>query len=693
MQEINLIDSENIQQKNAFDMINQTSTSFFLTGRAGTGKTTFLKNVQSLVKKRFIVLAPTGIAAMNAGGQTIHSFFGFNFGVLGPYEYGELNCDKIAIIRDVETIIIDEVSMVRCDLIDAIDRTLRRYRQSSAPFGGVQMVLAGDPFQLEPVVTPDDRKILYEIYGNGPYYFYNSNVIRRYGLAKIEFLKVYRQTDKKFLDILDRARTGMLNGADVLTINRQFSPFSDDIDYRLTLTSTRKSAADINQNHLDEIQSKAFNYDALIVGEPGSCLDAVEQHLVLKEGAQVMFTRNGSAGEPWCNGTIGIVCKLESDKITVRLQDGSEHSVSKVTWDHTVYTYNNETKVTERKIIGRVTQYPLRLAWAITIHKSQGLTFDNVAIDLGRRTFAAGQAYVALSRARSLEGITLLSPFTSSSVIVSTDVMNFSHDYNDAVVLSRELLAGQTEAPFLKERDYDSAVMALFALAKDAAVNGDTDMAKYMISKAMSHVADDRCLMGKGWTPSWKGDYDSRFVDAFGAFYSGDHTTALALLSSMGVGVLYDFDALYLKARCLEQLNRWDEVKKLYSALVDMSVKERDKGSDSESFRKVSYRVAVLNESIFNESGIGIMRQLLVENPYYDRYLVDIRWMLSGHEENKLAFETESSYATTNPIIEAIYDATISDEKFIEICDSERSVRSQVWTGFRKYLNSMKLSI
>lgn len=693
MKEINLIDSENIQQKNAYDMINQTSTSFFLTGRAGTGKTTFLKNVQFMVDKSFIVLAPTGIAAMNAGGQTIHSFFGFNFGVLGPYEYGETNREKVSMIRDVDTIIIDEVSMVRCDLIDAIDRTLRRCRQSSAPFGGIQMIFAGDPFQLEPVVTPDDRKILYDIYGAGPYYFYNSNVIKKYGLAKIEFLKVYRQTDKRFLDILDRARTGMLNGADIHAINRQFSPFIDDVDYRLTLTSTRKSAAEINQKNLDEIQSEAFNYDALVVGDPGACLDAAEQYLILKKGAQVMFTRNGSIEEPWYNGTIGIVSKLEADRIIVRLQDGSEYPVGKVTWDNTVYTYNHETKVTEKEIIGRVTQYPLRLAWAITIHKSQGLTFDNIAIDLGKKTFAAGQAYVALSRARSLEGITLLSPFTSSSVIVSTDVMKFSHDYNDEVILSRELLAGQTEAPFLKERDYDGAVVSLFALAKKAVGNSDVDMAKFMISKAMSHVADDRCLMGKGWAPSWRSDYDSRFVDAFGAFYNGDHTTALAILGSMGDGVLYDFDALYLMARCLEQYNKWDKVKKLYSTLMDMSVKERDKGSDSESFRKVSYRVAVLNESKFKESGIGIMRQLLVENPYYDRYLLDIRWMLSGHEENRLAFEAENSYAITNPIIEAIYDSTISDEKFIEICDSERSVRSLVWTGFRKYLNSLKLSI
>lgn len=687
MADINLIDSENIQQRYAFDMIAKTGNSFFLTGRAGTGKTTFLKNIQNAVDKNFIVLAPTGVAAINAGGQTIHSFFAFNFGVLGPGDYGQLNRDKVSMVRDVDTIIIDEVSMVRCDVIDAIDRTLRVYRRSSAPFGGIQMVFVGDPFQLEPVVTREDKAILQQIYGESKYYFYNSAVISRYGLPKIEFVKVYRQSDRKFVELLEHVRTNRVTMQDFRLINSRYNPWANESEpFRLTLTTTKAVAARINDTHLNELDGYSVSFEAEYKGECGSCRDIVEEHLVLKKGAQVMFIKNDTAGR-WVNGTIGVVSDLSDEKIMVKLEDGSEYNVQLEEWDNVCYKYDQETKTTSKEVIGIAIQYPLRLAWAITIHKSQSLTFDHVAVDFSHRAFAAGQAYVALSRARSLDGLVLLSPFSQSSVMVSRDVERFARDYNNEEEISRELLAGQAVAPYLKEKNYDEAARTLFTLAGEFASEGDAEKALDFIRRAMAFVADDECLQGLGWDINLAG-IEGRMVQAYGAYYLDHSQKALEILKSLGDSIDSEFDALYLLSRCYEDAQDWISVEMVYKKMAALYEAAIEKGLDSTSFRKFRYRLAILNERVYGDPGAGVMRSLIAENPGYEPYYRAIRWMLKANREAVAAADTNE-----NLLVKSMFNSEQDDSEFLELLSNARDEKGDEWSGFKKFLNSLKLAM
>ena len=307
--ELNTIsfDTDNREMRNAYDLIAKTSKSFFLTGRAGTGKTTFLQKVQECVDKNFIVLAPSGVAAIHAGGQTIHSFFGLDLGVQGPKSYGTMNENKMSLAQRVDTIIIDEVSMVRCDIMDAIDRMLRCCRHSSQPFGGVQMVFVGDIFQLPPVVKSDDKLMLRQIYGGDCTFFYNARCFKNIRLPKIEFQKIYRQSDRRFIEILDHFRMGKVTSSDLSEINSRVLSSCGDADsdgMRITLTVYRQDAAYVNDCRLRELDKEEYSFEADYQGKTDRLRDVAEERLVLKEGAQVMFIRNDVLGR-WANGTLG----------------------------------------------------------------------------------------------------------------------------------------------------------------------------------------------------------------------------------------------------------------------------------------------------------------------------------------------------------------------------------------------------
>ena len=470
-------------------MIERTNNSFFLSGRAGTGKTTFLKNVQKSIKKNFVILAPTGQAAINAGGQTIHSFFGFNFGVLGPGEIGNMNRTKIGLVRNLDTIIIDEVSMVRCDIIDAIDRTLRHYVGNSAPFGGIQMVFVGDMFQLEPIASQKDRATLKEIYGHDCCYFYKAAVIERMKLPKVEFLKIYRQNDPGFIELLEHVRLGKITGFDLTRINSRVS-LCDDEKMRITLTSTNADAKRINDERIAEISSESKAYKAICTGKAKMASEVTDETLTLKVGAQVMFTKNDRARR-WVNGTIGVVANLGEENVNVRLENGEEYLVERDAWETIDYEYDHENKCCIKTITGRVEQLPLRLAWAITIHKSQSLTFDRVAIDFGRGAFSNGQAYVALSRARSFDGLELLRPMSPASVMTSRAVLEFAKDFNDSNAIDRELSIGEAINTFEKKKDYDGAAVTLYKMAVTESKAGHTDRACDYFTRAMAFTVDD----------------------------------------------------------------------------------------------------------------------------------------------------------------------------------------------------------
>ena len=475
----------NIEQQNAYRMIANTNNSFFLTGKAGTGKSTFLRRICEEVKKHFVVLAPTGVAAMNIGGQTIHSFFGLSFGVQGPNNYGNINEQRIKLIRKIDTIIIDEISMVRCDLVDVMDRMLRRYRNNFQPFGGVQIVFVGDLFQLPPVITMADKALLRKFYNSTGYYFYDSNVIKNIRLPKIEFTKVYRQNDPAFIELLDRFRVGAVRNSDIAKLNTRVIDeelLDVDVNFRITLTTRRDDASLINEARLADIKAPAFTYKATYSGDCSKCKDVVEDELTLKVGAQVMFIRN--IRKSGCvNGTIGVVSELAENKIIVELENGRLCEVEKEVWEAIEYEYSETSKVVGKKVVGKLTQYPLRLAWAITIHKSQSLTFDKVAINLGRGSFTFGQTYVALSRARSIAGIDLMQHVNPNSIMVSKEILSFAKEFNDEKIISNELEIGEAISHYENMKDYDLLAITLCKLAGNAIKRNDIKYAYDLVSR------------------------------------------------------------------------------------------------------------------------------------------------------------------------------------------------------------------
>lgn len=433
----------NKQLQLALDFIQNTNRSIFLTGKAGTGKTTFLHNLRTLSTKRMAVVAPTGVAAINAGGVTIHSFFQMPFGPHipgdgeGPVKrkasfYNKLSRDKIDVIKSLDLLVIDEISMVRADLLDGIDEVLRRYRNSRQPFGGIQLLMIGDLQQLSPVVKDEDWQILRDYYPN--LYFFSSNAYRQCEVVCIELKHIYRQTDPVFIDLLNSIRESKVDDTLLSLVNERyianFSP-ADDEGY-ITLTTHNHSANTINQQKLISLESTSRIFEAVVKDDFPEYSYPTELRLELKIGAQVMFVKNDSSHEHlFYNGKIGKVTDFRNEAIYVKCKgDKDEIEVKRVEWQNMRYELNAETREVEERVIGTFTQYPLKLAWAITIHKSQGLTFEKAIID-ANAAFAHGQVYVALSRCKSLNGIVLRSPLSSNSIKTDRTITEFAENALD----------------------------------------------------------------------------------------------------------------------------------------------------------------------------------------------------------------------------------------------------------------------
>ena len=458
------IDTQNPEFQNALKLIQYTHNSVFLTGKAGTGKSTFLKYVCRNTKKKYVVLAPTGIAAINAGGSTLHSFFKLPFHPLVPddpqfmgrrlRDFLKYTKEHQKLIQNIELVIIDEISMVRADIIDFIDRILRMYSHNSRqPFGGKQMLLVGDVFQLEPVVKSDERDILNRFYPNP--FFFSARAFKEIKLVSIELKKVYRQTDKAFISILDRIRTNTAGPSDLQLLNTRYVPpliaqamEKEASDLYITIATRRDTVDFINDRRLEELPQSPVKLTGEIKGEfPENSLPTLPE-LILKEGAQVIFIKNDME-KRWVNGTIGTVVGFdEEEALRIRTEDGREFKVERETWRNIRYSYNEQEKKIEEEELGTFTQFPVRLAWAITVHKSQGLTFSRVCIDFTGGIFAGGQAYVALSRCTSLEGIQLKREVSRSDIFVRPEIVTFSKEFNDQHAVDSAIKEAQADIQY-----------------------------------------------------------------------------------------------------------------------------------------------------------------------------------------------------------------------------------------------------
>ena len=445
----------------ALQIIQFTRRSLFLTGKAGTGKSTFMRHIAATIKKKHIILAPTGIAAINAGGSTLHSFFKLPFHPLLPNDkrYStrnirdtlKYNGEKNKLLREVELIIIDEISMVRADIIDFIDKVLRIYnRNMREPFGGKQLLLVGDIYQLEPVIKEEERQLLRPFYPSN--FFFDAQVFREMQLIAVELKKVYRQRDAQFIALLDHIRTSHASDSDLRLLNAQVNAEIGTEAGRLSITlSGRRDTVDyINEKQLNTLPDQPTIFYGHIEGEfPESSLPT-PMELEVKTGAQVLFIKNDKERR-WVNGTLGTIIGFGDEEdgiIYVRTEDGRDFDVQREIWSNVRYTFNEKEQKIEEEEIGSYQQFPLRLAWAITVHKSQGLTFNNVKIDFTGGVFAGGQTYVALSRCTSLQGISLQEPIRRENIFVRTEVTNFARNYNNLNIINTALQESKADKQY-----------------------------------------------------------------------------------------------------------------------------------------------------------------------------------------------------------------------------------------------------
>ncbi len=469
----------NSQIELARSFLHSTAANIFLTGKAGTGKTTFLRSVVSSVDKRVVVAAPTGVAAINARGVTLHSLFQLPFGPNVPgvkpasstdFAFRKIGRKKLALIRSIELLVIDEISMVRCDLLDAVDETLRRIRRSSKPFGGVQLLMIGDIEQLSPICRDDEWQLLSPHYASP--YFFSSKVLQKCPYVTIEFKEIFRQRDTQFTELLNAVRENRITREVVDKLNSRyiagFSP-SEDEGY-ITLTTHNNTANNINELALKKLTTPLHRFQATVKGDYPEWSYPNDNTLELKEGAQVIFIKNDISPEKlYYNGLIGRIERILGSQITVQPNNGAAPvTLSEVVWENIEYKVNDLSGEIEESIKGTFSQIPLKCAWAITIHKSQGLSFDKAIIDAGN-SFAHGQVYVALSRCRTFEGMVLRTQLSGGSIIRDNTIEGFTHEVVDKEIGSGELERHQREYFFMQLSevfDFEEACRVTYSLSR-----------------------------------------------------------------------------------------------------------------------------------------------------------------------------------------------------------------------------------
>lgn len=418
--------SEEFQE--TLDLLEHSDESVFLTGKAGTGKSTLLQLFRRTTRKKTVVLAPTGVAALNVGGQTIHSFFSFAPRLLTEKDL--IKRRDLRLLRSIEVLVIDEISMVRADLLDHVDFVLRYARRSEKPFGGIQLLAVGDLFQLPPVVSTTYEKAYFQSTYDSPYFF-SAHVFKHdFRLQPVELSKIYRQEERRFINLLDAIRAGEVDEELLAELNDRVNPDADGNSGHIVLTARNAVANAINQKELENLDSESSVFIAKVSGQFNPALFPTEVALKLKIGARVMLLRNDPARK-YVNGTIGTIFEFGEEEIKVQLKDAQKEEIVSVVrheWEVLKYSADIKSQEIKTEVIGSFIQYPIRLAWAITIHKSQGKTFDQVLVDLKGGAFEHGQTYVALSRCRSLEGLLLKQPVRYRDILIDERIIDFYHD-------------------------------------------------------------------------------------------------------------------------------------------------------------------------------------------------------------------------------------------------------------------------
>lgn len=673
-------DTTNVEQQKALGFVERTNCCFFITGRAGTGKSTFIKNIRESVRKNFLVLAPTGIAAMNVGGQTMHSFFGFPMEVVTPETHMEVSFEKIRLLKHTDTIIVDEASMVRCDLVDGMDRFLREITYSHLPFGGKQVIFVGDLFQLPPVVRWDngDGEILSKLYGAGTPYFYKANVMKRMNLPKIEFQKVYRQEEGAFLEILDRMRLGENSSEDIDRLNLHVSKDYKMGEYAVTLTAQNKVADSINKQKLDELNTEEFCYKGSITGDFKIQDSLAPMVLTLKVGAQVIFCRNDYT-HGFVNGTIAKVKELGDDKIVVTLKNGREINVERMVWENRKSVLNEVTGKVESEVVGTFTQYPLKLAWAITIHKSQGMTFDRMHFDLTRGTFAPGQAYVAISRMRTLEGLTLSNEIRSSHIIQNREIRAFSNSFNDMPMIEDELNFGKEYFKHLQANDYDNAAKVCMKQVLAKLKCGDYRNAALMAKKMFDVMLDDECLYGMTKkTPLLKDcSMTCNFLNAVVCLYSRRYEEAIGY-ADMVLDRKACPEAMFIKGKALLATKRSDEAAEVAKQIREAFAKSADKVTVD---KKQYLFEAQINEQLGNPA-IESCQHLIKLCPEYVPAYMMVRNEAFANNLQLVTDEEEDE----NTLVTAFNDKEVSNGDFEKLLNEADKVKPE----FKLFVSMVK---